>query len=87
MAVAIKNQFPPLAAFTYTTVAADASADYVKFNYPGYVHGAIAQVFAAAGTENMTGLDVDITPSTASSEIKVAVTAITAGDIINLIIW
>lgn len=87
MAVAIKNQFPPLAAFTYTTVAADANADYVEFNYPGYVHGAIAQVFAAAGTENMTGLDVDITPSTSGSKIKVAVTAITAGDVINLIIW
>lgn len=86
MAVKVKDCFPPLAVFSYTCVAADAGADAVDFVYDGYVNGAMAQVLAAAGTENMTGLDIAITAGKTST-IKVAVTAITIGDVINLIIW
>ena len=87
MAVNVKNCFPPLAVFSYTAVSADASADSVEFKYPGYVHGAMVQIRAADGTENVTGLDVAIVAGIPASTITVAATAIAVGDVINLIIW
>lgn len=83
----MKDIFPPLAAFTYVAVTADASANKVDFIYPGFVHGATAQIFAAAGTENMTGLDVDVSAGKRSSTITVAVSNLAVGDKINILVW
>lgn len=88
MAVNMKDYFPPLAVFTYVATTDDATNDYVKFNYNGYVKGANVQVFAAAdGAANVTGLKVAITPTKKLSEIKVTLTSITVGDVINVIFW
>lgn len=87
MAVRIKETFPPVGAFSYTAVAADASANYVEFKISSKVSNCIGEVLAADGTDNLTGYKQTITYSKGTSTIKIAVTAITVGDVINVVFW
>lgn len=85
-------QYAPIITKSFVATAATATADYHEFAMPRPVTNAIAQIQAkTTGAENATGLAVTIaTVTTAGSEsctVKVAATAITAGDVINLIAW
>ena len=84
--------FMPIITKSHVAVAADATADYYDFTMERPVTNVIAQIQAATtGVENASGLAVTITTvTTAGSEsctVRVAATAITAGDVINIIAW
>lgn len=80
------TRYVPMETFTHTAVAADATADYVEFTVPYAPKGMIAQIKAATtGVVNSAGLAV--TYNSTSGKVKVAATAITAGDVISLIVF
>lgn len=85
-------QYAPIITKSFVATATTASVDYHEFVMERPVTNAIAQIQAkTTGAENATGLAVVITTvTTAGSEsctVKVAATAITADDVINLIAW
>lgn len=84
--------FMPIVTKTFVATADTATADYHEFSMERPVTNVIAQIQAkTTGAENATGLAVTITTvTTAGSEsctVKVAATAITADDVINIIAW
>ena len=76
------DRFVAMEKFSKVAVAADATAGYIEFAVPYAPVGMIAQVQAkTTGVVNATGLAVTY----ASGKVKVAVTTLGAGDLVNLI--
>ena len=82
-------QFVPMEVMSFVAVAQTATDDYHEFSVDRPVTKAIAQIQATTtGVENAAGLAVTITTvAGTSTKIKVAATAITLGDVINVIAW
>ena len=89
MAYPVESQFLPFEVASFVATATTAGNDYHEFTMNRPVTKVIAQIQAATtGVVNATGLAVTITTVAGTScKVKVAATAITAGDIINIIAW
>lgn len=83
------SKFMPIECATFTAVAATVTADYHEFTMSRPVTNVIAQIQAATtGVVNSAGLAVTITTvDDESCKVKVAATAITLGDVINIVAW
>lgn len=84
------GQFVSMEKYTYVAVADDATNDYVKIPITvanlesGAPTGMIAQIRAATtGVVNSAGLAITY----ADGVVKVVATAITAGDVVTLIVF
>jgi hypothetical protein len=89
MAYPNPTAFTPVEVATFTATATTATNDFHEFTMTRPVKNVIAQIQAATtGAVNTAGLAVTITTVTDTScKVKVAATAITAGDVINVVAW
>lgn len=83
--------FKPLAVQTVIAGTAEAAANKFTVKYPSYVQGIMANIIlgsgASEGTIYTTGYKQKITATTKGSTIEISGTDITAGDILNILIW